>query len=559
VLVLLLALAAVALPACSSGSDNSKSSSSSKSDDPADQTAGDAKDAAYTPTGNLLADDGFRPEANGFAFENYGGELPSGSKVTNLTAEDMRKIFGDNVCADAACDLVPPAQAWMDDQNSGMNGGHCEGFSNLAQMFWAGKTKADDYGSASVPDLEIDDNTALQREIATAFVFQALPSVEDAQVHGTPNEILEKLKEALKPNPSDIYTVGIYKADHTGGHAVTPYGVEDKGNGVEDLLIYDNNYPGVTRRIEFDTNANTWTYNAATNPNEPSEKYEGTADTNTIELDPLAPALGTQTDCPFCDKVRAAKGSSGGSKGSAAAQDLDQIWLEGGDVNHGHLLVTDPAGHRLGIVNGAVVNEIPGARILFNKAGQNWREQPEPDYYVPDGDTYTVTVDGTGLPKADDTSIGVIGPSFEAQVDDISLEPGDKDTFVFEPDATKMSYVSSRSESPTISLGFSDDTADYEFTVTGVSDEGGSTLNLALPLDSTDFTVDPGGTGSSTVALEMVKLDSQGKQEFKHDGIALTGDDSATLKYGDWSNGEPLQLVVTRGGTPTNQTLDDEG
>jgi hypothetical protein len=571
--------------ACSSGGGGSGSNASpgstapaTKGADPGSQSAGDPQSAGYTPTGALLADSGFRPDANGFHFENYGAQLSSGATVTNLTPDDVHRLFGDGVCADAQsgkCDLIPEAQAWMDQANAGTSGGHCEGFSIAALLLWSGKVKADPFGAASTPALSIDGNTALQREIAYDFNFQALPSVLAAQVKGTPNDILQALRDALKPNPSEVYTVGIYKADHTGGHAVTPYAIEDKGNGVENLLIYDNNFPGVTREITFDTTANKWSYVASTNPNEPSSQYIGDATTGTIELDPGFPGLGTQP-CPFCGKVpNPSGGSAAPAAGTRAATSgavlaalhqqaapaaTEQIWLSGSDTDHGHLLITDPQGHQLGYLNGKLVSQIPGGQAQFSKSDQDWKTTAEPDYYVPEGVKYTISLDGTQLQSTDDTSIGVIASSFETQVDNISLNPGEKDTFVVAPDATQLSYTSSRSESPTISVGVSDTNADYTFEVMGVSDQPGSTVNVMLPADGTDLTVDTAGQGgTSDVSLQMTREDGQGVQVFKHSGISLAGGDQATLKFGDWANGQPLPLVVTHAGNQTTQNLTDEG
>ncbi|HEV3225433.1 MAG TPA: hypothetical protein VGZ52_01315, partial [Acidimicrobiales bacterium] len=107
--------------ACSSGSNSAAkssasppaSSSAAPKADPGTLSAGDPSQAGYTPTGPLVADDGFRPETDGFSFENY-GKAPEGQPPRmNLTAVEMRKLFGDAVCADASsgkCDLIPPAQ-----------------------------------------------------------------------------------------------------------------------------------------------------------------------------------------------------------------------------------------------------------------------------------------------------------------------------------------------------------------------------------------------------------------------------------------------------------------
>src|SRR6516165_10513886 len=83
------------------------------------------------PAVGIVADSGFRPPVNGFTFQNYGNTLSDGTIPTNLTPDDVRTLFGDVVCADAAagkCDLIPEAKAWMDQMNQDMGDGHCFGF-----------------------------------------------------------------------------------------------------------------------------------------------------------------------------------------------------------------------------------------------------------------------------------------------------------------------------------------------------------------------------------------------------------------------------------------------
>src|SRR5690349_16405295 len=76
--------------------------------------------------GNLVYDLGFTPQENGFSFSNYGDDIPA----INLTAVELRRMFGDQVCARLHgddCTLTPPAEQWMEQINDGMAGGHCEG------------------------------------------------------------------------------------------------------------------------------------------------------------------------------------------------------------------------------------------------------------------------------------------------------------------------------------------------------------------------------------------------------------------------------------------------
>src|SRR5262249_54391847 len=180
-----------------------------------------------TPIGTV-ADTGFRPPQNGFSFQNYGNSLSNGAAPTNLTAADVQKLFGDGVCADAQlrkCDLIPEAQAWLESTNEAMAGGHCYGFSVLAALIWDGKVKVSTLGAGNATSLAIDNNLPLQRDIAYDWALQTLDSVQSERTVGSPNQILDKLRQVLKPNPSQTYTIAFWKRDGSGGHAVTPYAV----------------------------------------------------------------------------------------------------------------------------------------------------------------------------------------------------------------------------------------------------------------------------------------------------------------------------------------------
>jgi hypothetical protein len=333
------------------------------------------------PPIGVIADTGFRPGVDGFTFANYGATLGDGASPTNLTADDVRSLFGDAVCADAAvgkCDLIPQAQAWMQQMNEQMGGGHCFGFSVAAELFWQDKLSTKTFGAPAIKGLTIDQNDTLQRAIAHGWVFQLLDSVQSKKRTGSPNTMLGELRKVLVPHPSQTYTIAIWKRDGTAGHAVTPYAVKYDGEGKYEVMIYDNNWPDQTRAITFDTKADTWRYQAATNPDEPDSLYEGDAKTKTLILFPTSPGQGTQP-CPFCGK-RAVDGSTTGTIGAAAR--TATIFLTGSATNHAHVLVTDQRGHRLGYVHGKLVNEIPGARFVLLTSDQVWKNKLEPVLYV---------------------------------------------------------------------------------------------------------------------------------------------------------------------------------
>jgi hypothetical protein len=502
-----------------------------------------------------VADDGFRPGQNGFTFQNYGDLLANGTLPLNLTAADVQEMFGDSVCADAQsrrCDLIPEAQAWLNETNQAMAGGHCYGFSVLAELMWMGQTNASTFGATQPTGLQVINNQALQRQLAYDWALQLLDSVQSQRINGTPNQILTKLTDVLKPHPSQTYTIVFWKNDFTGGHAVTPYEVVNEGGGNFKVLIYDNNWPDETRAIMFDTNTDTWTYDAAANPDQPESVYTGDATTKTISLYPTNPGLGTQP-CPFCAKQPAkASGKDG--------DNMEEITLEGSDTNHANLTVTDDAGRHLGYEGDKLVNEIPGAHSDEVISNQDWTNNITPDFFVPADNTYTIKIDGNSLTAPDTETLAITGPSYDLSINNIPVKPGSSDTLVIEPDATHLSYTGSSPQAPPITLGVSDNKADYSFEIAGVSDQPGSTINFGLPPETGTLVLQHVGSSStSSVNLKMTRASEQGVEVFDHNAIPLAAGDKEQLQFGNWTNASPgMPLVITHNGQQSTQTLNNQ-
>ncbi len=232
----------------------------------------------------------------------------------------------------------------------------------------------------------------------------------------------------------------------------------------------------------------------------------------------------------------------------------------GSSTEHATLIVTDDAGRRLGYINGNLVNQIPGAHVNQVISGGDWTDNIAPDFFLPADVNYTITLDGTSLSSPDNETLAITGPSYDLSVGPIPMRPGDKDTLVVEPDATQLSYTSSRKESPTLTLGVSDNRADYSFQIAGVSDQPGSTLNLGLPPEGGNLNLQyVGAAATSSVNLKMTRSSEQGVQVFNHDAIPLAGGDMAQLQFGNWTNtSQGIPLVVTQDGQQSTQTLADQ-
>lgn len=462
----------------------------------------------------------------------------------------MRRLFGDNVCTDApsdTCNLTPPAQAWLDAQNKGMAGGHCYGFSVTALQLMKGQIKASDFGGDTPAKLA--PSPELQHQLAQVFVYQAFNAVNAAAIKGSPNDILNKLKEVLKPDSPETYTMGIYKEDMTGGHAVTPFAVEDNGGGLFHVLIYDNNYPTITRALTFDTNANTWQYNAATNPQQPAELYTGKEGGQNIQLMPTTPGQTVLTQA-FAGQADASGGANKIMKLDEPASQLE-IYLESdSETDHGHLLITDPQGRRVGYVNGSVVNEIPGAQVIASQSLDNFKDDVEPEYKVPDDVAYTITIDGSALSSELNHYLQVIGGGYDFEVNNIPLKPSDKDVLTMKPDAEELSYQTSRETAPDLYLGVNDTKADYDIDVTGLTLPGGGTVQLTEPVDGGTLGVLTKDTkAASTYDVQVEQSNDKSDDTFKHAKVSVEPGDQATLHFGDWDGKSGLPYDSKAGPT----------
>jgi len=493
-------------------------------------TEAPATDEATSVPGDVVYDLGFTPEANGFSFSNYGNDIPA----TNLTAAELRRMFGDQVCARIAgeeCTLTPPAEQWMEQVNGAMAGGHCEGMAVLSLMMYTEQVSPQDFGGTTASELDINDE-ALQREIAYWWTTQAVAPTYTSVIKGTPVEILELVQQM--DASGETYTIGIYKEDGSGGHAITPIGVQDKGDGLYAILVYDNNYPGQTRELLVDSRDNTWLYEASINPQVESELYTGNAETQTLDLTPTSARI-DQQECPFCSG--GGLSSAGGGKLAAPSQKLNEVFLDG----EGHILITDENGNRLGYVDGKIVNEIPDATYTAFRMEANG-DAPEPVYYIPAILDVTIEIDGTDVTEETLTDLVLIGPGYSIGVEGIYLTPGQVDTAYFYPVDETISYETEADESPSIVFGIENPNgaADYYFEVYGVDMVGGGTITALLDSKAGDLLINTEKLNTEgTFTFYMTRITNELEDEFSAEDIALQEGALVYINYAEWNDANP--------------------
>jgi len=384
------------------------------------------------------------------------------------------------------------------------------------------------------------------------WTFQDLPSVAARRVTGTPAFVLKKLMAALNDSNGELYTIAIFKRNGDGGHAVTPFAVEDKGGGKFAILIYDNNFPGVIRAIRVNTKANTWSYVGGPNPADTSELYDGDAQTKSLFLLPTTPGF-TRQPCPFC-RGRAGGNSSSAGSVLAPADRYDQLTLIGNPSNHGHLILRDGLGHVTGFVSDHIVNQIPGVRVLTTITSQNWAVAPEPTYLIPPKTAVSVTVDGSGLTRPDKERIDLIGPGLYAQVDDIVLRPNETNVIDFRGGAAGFTFHTDphHDQTPVLDSAIQEGKTTYAFAAIAVGVKGGSKLTMYIDKKTGELVLDTRGTkgniantGLAVYVLSVVRERPQGESVWTTGNLLLKRGELALVDYRHApAANKPLQIIT---------------
>lgn len=496
--------------------------------------------------GTVVADTGFRPGVNGFSFENYGG-----GDYKNLDVAEVQKIFGRAACISgkgATCVLNPGVRNWMNTINGYMDGGHCYGFSALAQYIYNGQLPRFGYSSLAAfgggpnPfDLGIE-NGRLQRSIARSFAFQILPSVNSQSVRGTPNRVLRHLIDNLENSSGEAWNLMIFQWGMQAGHAITPYAVERMGDGIFHIHVYDNNWPDdANRRVIVNTRKNTWRYRSSINPNVTEADYVGNARSNSLFLRPNKPALGIQP-CTACY----------GRQGAHSR--FNQITLSGTADEHARLLITDSKGRQTGNLGGRLINQIPGAKILpqasspikFAADGtiETISDSPEPVYLIPKGLKVRIRIDGRDMTVRDRESLGVVGPTFDSTVENLKMGPGKVAYATLAPKKQTLSITGASGESsPKVTFGAQSSRAAYRIKASALGAAPRSTFFFAKKQRYRLLRIGKKASGPQDWKVVINKVSAQGETRFVRN-YRLRGNQVAFLYYGPLAAGKRAYVVI---------------
>lgn len=280
------------------------------------------------PQGRIVADSGFRPYPNGFPVPNWGSPLnfvnaqvtyglPTRLSVEQaqagnfslperMNALSLRRTFGDGVCRDPKdidpktgdCQLIFGADLLSRMVATSAQGGHCFGLAAASAALYNGQVPANQVGASGLGI----NATNQMRQPATQTIERLFgtqyfnPDMMRAAIAGTsPTEVVNTLIADFADGTAP-YVLGIINRD--GGHAITPYAVLDRGNGLFDIAVYDNNFPLRPRSVTVDTKTDSFAYTSSINPSAPGIEWN-TETGGRIGLISVAETLKTQR-CPVC-------------------------------------------------------------------------------------------------------------------------------------------------------------------------------------------------------------------------------------------------------------------
>ena len=218
---------------------------------------GEASASASPQATEISVNTGFLSDPDGFSFAN---SKQSGS----LEKESLITLFGpESVCIGGKisdCQLFPSAVQWLDQVNSALTAGRCEGMAVLSQQFFQNIASVQSFNDSAPFAYALNEKNAdLQRSIEQLWATQLLSSAQEAAAESRragPVAIAEILQSALVEGA--IYTMGLY--DETGaGHTVTPASIVAVDSGWE-ISLYDNNVPGVQQLLTVASPDDTWAY-----------------------------------------------------------------------------------------------------------------------------------------------------------------------------------------------------------------------------------------------------------------------------------------------------------
>ena len=451
--------------------------------------------AEWSPQGTVIAQTGFDPQVDGFDFLNYADHamsLPNLANaiffdvpvedVVNLTADDMRSLFGREACTNRVGPCIPTlaAEATREAYNEAMDGGHCLGIAATAAQVFNKDLPLAAIGSGWRPPYRTPWSSTLTRTIARNFSWQYVNDADDYTL--SPTAAVAELRTGLKPG-SAPYVMAVYETPPAqGGHAITPIALLDRGNGLYDVAVWDNNFPGRVRAVHIDTTANggkgSMEYKLFEVPGKPPAMASGD-----FGLIPAKELLGPQP-CPFCDSA------------AGTSVTIDAVTIpKGGSVD---VSVTGLDGKPIKGLDEFPAVDPPGDGM-----------QTFPIWVVPADVSFEIVLKTRGISNTVVTSVTAQEGDGTWIASNLAIRPKSRDVVTVRPDRESIAFTSTTGTDPTLAIIDNADSADtdtaYQVEMRRIRLNAGRSaeLDLDFAADEAILTTDQRQTRPINVAATL--------------------------------------------------------
>ena len=470
----------------------------------------------------------FSPDLDGYNFRNYSGRFPEG----NMTIHEARAMFGDEVCTRLEGDTCiphPKVLAWLDSMNETMNEvGHCVGFTVSSKQLHS--------EIRSVAELGADTTFALEREtpvlrtISQAYSSYYASNVWAEEVRGkTPTEIIDALLELDAP-----VDIGIFQPEYgRNGHSILGHDVVDKGDGIYHIAVYDSNRPGKDNVIVVDTTLDTWFYaDGAVNPDQPSSKYQGSAETKSLTFLPIS-AYNQPLECPadfaeLCPAISDTRFSvlTLFGRGQALAETEDGMIGQSGDT---------------------LINTVPDG--LFVPVRGELYSRQAPLMLIPDSEAFELQAQSNQADEA--LRIAVANPTYSIVIDGLVGQPGQIEQLTFDPANRELSFVAGGPQQPLIQLIFDQDGAVYSVQIAGLQLEAGQDLTATVDANNGDLQMTSAGLVINDAVILVARLTSAEEAVFANQNASFTPGAVQALDLDSWDGSGAMNFLVDEDGDGT--------
>lgn len=485
-------------------------------------------------------------ERDSLAFENFGG-IEYGSVLTPTL---MARMFGkDTVCipADGECRLIPIAKEYLQAVNQSIRGGRCEGFAVLSGLAAAGALDLTPFGAAHAHDLVLEGNTALGSELAYWFSTQYLRDVvPESTLPLDALGALEFLHGEIKKSDHAMYRIGLARFDEetgelSGGHAILATYVAP-GSAANQYVIgvYDNNHPDEDRQIVIDGSADSWSYQASANPDDPTTVYAGdTNSANLLYVAPVQPRQG-QHPCTFCSLDAEDEESLAQVFGSASAE-VVAVHASGARVGEqdGQFFDEHDNGHVLPSFTAACHDCRDGAHLVIpHHAGEGTLLEIREA-------THALIEEGVKVP----IDVRFFGHGFAVIVEgaDVEEENGEVHLLDIEGGGDDITFTSAPPEAEDVAVvSLAVELADLEQILVEARLEGSEVARLLVdPLVGNPTVRVRGATASGTTRMRMTRHSQDDIRTFTADVPTPQGS-SATVVLDESQTGGDVIVLLDR-------------